>query len=118
MKKVKIGNQIWMSKNLNVDKFSNGDPIPHANSSEKFEEAEVNKQPCWIYYEGEPENGAEYGKLYNWYSVNDPRGLAPVGWRIPTDKDWNELIEHLGGEINAAKGFNQLLQLCSGCQDD
>ena len=39
----------------------------------------------------------KYGKLYNWYAVNDPKGLAPVGWHLPNDSEWNTLINYLGG---------------------
>lgn len=94
---VKIGDQIWMTKNLNVDKFRNGDPIPEANTVEAWEEAGKNKQPAWCYYNNDPANGEAYGKLYNWYAVNDSRGLAPEGWRIPNNEDWTELADFLGG---------------------
>jgi len=46
-------------------------------------------------------NGAKYGKLYNWYAVNDVRGLAPVGWHIPADHEWNVIIDYLGGPMEA-----------------
>ena len=42
-------------------------------------------------------NGEIYGKLYNWYAVNDPIGLAPIGWHIPTDLEWATLSTKLGG---------------------
>jgi uncharacterized protein (TIGR02145 family) len=98
---VKIGLQIWMSENLDSDKFCNGDIIPFANSSDEWEKAGENKQPCWCYYNEVPnyltyENIKIYGKLYNWFAVNDARGLAPIGWRIPSDMDWNQLNEYLG----------------------
>jgi TonB family protein len=95
---VTIGNQVWKTKNLNVDKFRNGDPIPQARTAEEWERAGKNKQPAWSYYENNPGNGEKYGKLYNWYAVSDPRGLAPRGWHIPSDEEWATLIDHLGGE--------------------
>ena len=101
MKEVKIGEQIWMTKNLNVDKFRNGDPIPHAKTSEEWEEAAENGQPAWCYYDNDPANGKKYGRLYNWYAINDPRGLAPEGWKIPTDADWSQLTDFLGGHSAA-----------------
>lgn len=97
-KEVKIGNQIWMAENLNVDKFRNGDPIPQVKTAEKWAMAGSKRQPAWCYYGNDPDNGKLYGKLYNWYAVNDPRGLAPVGWRIPTDNDWSRMVKFLGGE--------------------
>jgi uncharacterized protein (TIGR02145 family) len=98
---VTIGNQIWMTQNLNVDKFRNGDPVPHAKTNEEWIKAGINKQPAWCYYKNDPANEAITGKLYNWYAVNDPRGLAPEGWHIPTQVEWAELIEYLGGTFNA-----------------
>jgi uncharacterized protein (TIGR02145 family) len=94
---VTIGNQVWMAENLNVDKFRNGDPIPHAETQEEWKKADENGQPAWCYYDNDPANGEKYGKLYNWYAVNDPRGLAPEGWKIPSDEDWTRLTDFLGG---------------------
>jgi len=97
-KTVTIGDQEWMTENLNVDKFRNGDPIPHAQTEEEWQEAGENGQPAWCYYENDLAIGKIYGKLYNWYAFSDRRGLAPKGWRVPSDKDWEKLIKLLGGE--------------------
>ena len=94
----KIGNQIWMTENLNVDRFKNGDIIPEAKTAEEWINAGKNKQASWCYYDNDPANGQKYGKLYNWYSVNDKRGLAPVGWHVPSDAEWTILSTFLGGE--------------------
>ena len=100
---VTIGKQVWMSENLNVDKFRNGDPIPHAKTDEEWEKAGKNGQPAWCYYNNNPDNGDRYGKLYNWHAVNDSRGLAPEGWKIPSDEDWSRLTDFLGGQSVAGK---------------
>jgi uncharacterized protein (TIGR02145 family) len=100
---IKIGKQIWMTENLNVDKFNNGDPIQEAKTNKDWESAALNKQPAWCYYENDPANGAKYGKLYNWYAITDSRGLAPMGWRIPSDEDWDILTEYLGEDIAGKK---------------
>jgi uncharacterized protein (TIGR02145 family) len=100
---VRIGRQIWMTTNLNVDRFRNGDPIPQARTPEEWKVAGERAQPAWCYYNNDPANGAKYGKLYNWYAVNDPRGLAPVGYHIPSDREWTVLTDLLEGE-NAAGG--------------
>jgi len=97
-KSVKIGNQTWMAENLNVSTFRNGDPIPQAKTNEEWEKAGTDGKPAWCYYDNDPANGAKYGKLYNWYAVNDPRGLAPTGCHIPTDAEWTKLTDFLGGE--------------------
>ncbi len=100
-KSVKIGNQVWMSKNLNVSNFRNGDAIPQAKSKEEWEKTFYTYSPAWCYYENDSNNGAILGKLYNWYAVNDERGLAPLGWHIPSDDEWTELIDNLGGKDKA-----------------
>lgn len=98
---IKIGKQVWMTKNLNVNKFRNGDIIPHAKTNAEWIRARENKLPAWCYYNNNPENEGRYGKLYNWYAVNDKRGLAPNGWHIPSDKEWTVLTDYLGGEFEA-----------------
>ncbi|MEX0813078.1 MAG: fibrobacter succinogenes major paralogous domain-containing protein [Chitinophagales bacterium] len=94
---VEIGDQIWMSKNLNVDKFRNGDPIPHAKNIEEWLEYGENKGPAWCYFNNDKSNSSIHGKLYNYYAVVDPRGLAPEGWRIPSYYDWSGLAHYYGG---------------------
>jgi uncharacterized protein (TIGR02145 family) len=84
IKEVKIGDQIWMSENLNVDKFRNGDLIPEVKTKEEWIAFCVQGKPAWCFYDNDPKNGDLYGKLYNYYAVIDPRGLAPEGWRIPS----------------------------------
>jgi len=88
--------QKWMTKNLDVDKFRNGDIIPEAKTNQEWKEAGKNKQSAWCYYQNDPSNGEKYGRLYNWYAVIDPRGLAPEGWHIPSDAEWKQLIDFLG----------------------
>lgn len=95
---VKIGNQIWMSKNLDVSTFRNGEAIPEAKNWEEWRKAGTNKKAVWCYYENNPKNGKIYGKLYNWFAVNDPRGLAPKGYHIPSEGEWKILTDFLGGE--------------------
>lgn len=100
---VTIGTQIWMTENLSVDNFRNGDPIPQAKTRKEWKKAGDEGKPAWCYYDNDPANGAKYGKLYNWYAVNDPRGLAPTGYHIPTEKEWNVLTDYLGGKNVAGK---------------
>jgi uncharacterized protein (TIGR02145 family) len=89
MKEIKIGTQIWMSENLNVDCFSNGDPIPEAKTKDEWEVAGSNKQPAWCLYK----NTQFLGKLYNYYALSDIRRIEPEGWRLSTRKDWESLFE-------------------------
>lgn len=99
---VKIGDQVWMTKNLDVSKFRNGDPIPEAKTAAEWESAGNSGKPAWSCYDNDPDNCKIYGKLYNWYAVNDSRGLAPSGWHVSTDAEWKTLESYLGGGTVAA----------------
>lgn len=96
-KTAKYGLQEWSASNLNVTAFRNGDKIPEAKTKEEWIKAGEDGKPAWCYYKNDPVNGLKYGKLYNWYAINDKRGLAPEGWRIPTNNDWIILIKNLLG---------------------
>jgi uncharacterized protein (TIGR02145 family) len=95
---IKIGKQIWTTKNLDVSTYRNGDIIPQVQSEEEWANLSTG---AWCYYENKTSNGKKYGKLYNWYAVNDPRGLTPNGYHIPTDKEWSILADYLGGDESA-----------------
>jgi len=90
---VAIGKQVWMTENLNVDTFRNGEAIPHVKTNEEWIKAGENKQPAWCYCDNDPANGAKYGKLYNWYAVANARGLCPAGWHVPSDDEWTQLTD-------------------------
>ena len=92
---VQIGSQTWTTKNLDVETYRNGDPIPQVQNQNDWSNLTTG---AWCYYENKGENGTIYGKLYNWYAVNDSRGLAPYGYHIPTDEEWRTLSNYLGGE--------------------
>jgi uncharacterized protein (TIGR02145 family) len=97
----KIGDQIWMVENLNVSHFRNGDPVPEARTKAEWELAGNEHKPAWCYYNNDSANAKKYGKLYNWYAINDPRGLGPAGWHAPNNKEWGEFIDYLGGSNEA-----------------
>lgn len=112
-KEVIIGTQTWMSKNLDVKKFQNGDPILQAQTDAEWEKAGFDQQPAWCYYEMDKNNGKTYGILYNRFALYDPRGLAPKGWRLPNDTDWEILTTFLGGatiagaELKSVTAWNE-----------
>ena len=87
-----ICNQVWMVKNLDVDKYKDGTVIPEAKTVEEWVAAGNEGTGAWCYYNFDPTYGAVYGKLYNWYAVNDPRGLAPTGWHVPSAAEWQRLL--------------------------
>lgn len=91
---VKICDQIWMAKNMDVARYRNGDIIPQVTDPTEWANLATG---AWCWYNNDSANGAIYGRLYNWYAVNDPRGLAPEGWHVPSDGEWDTLANCLGG---------------------
>jgi uncharacterized protein (TIGR02145 family) len=90
---VTICDQVWMLKNLDVTTYRNGDPIPQVTDPSAWVGLTTG---AWCYASFNPANGS-MGKLYNWYAVNDPRGLAPEGWHIPSLAEWNTFAACVGG---------------------
>ena len=110
---VTIGNQVWTSKNLNVDTYSNGDSIPQVQDPIKWANLSTG---AWCYYDNDTSNGNKYGKLYNWYAVHDTRGLAPKGYHLSTAADWEKLTHYLGGELQPGTGSK--MKSTSGWNND
>ncbi len=101
---VTIGSQIWSSKNLSVVRYRNGDPIPQVTDPTQWANLTTG---AWCWYNNDSATyAATYGRLYNWYAINDPRGLAPRGWNVPSKSDWFKLISYLDPASDTT---------CSGC---
>jgi len=129
---VRICEQVWMGCNLDVDHYRNGDLIPEIKDTKEWE---IQKIGAWCYYLNDSANGAIYGKLYNWYAILDPRGLAPEGWHIPTNSEFSELKDCLqypdlaGGKLKEegtehwkspntlATNLSGFVALPGGCRD-
>jgi len=90
-KKVLIGKQTWMAENLNASTFRNGDVIPQAKDQNEWNQAGIDEKPAWCYYNNDSLLSKKYGRLYNWFAVADPRGLAPQGFHVPTRQEWHLL---------------------------
>lgn len=109
---VVIGSQIWQSHNYDGVTYRDGTPIPQVTNSTQWANLTTG---AWCYYNNNPTNNTVYGKLYNWYAVagiynsaslTDPslrKQLAPMGWHVPSNDEWNLLLNFLGGN-NAAGG--------------
>ena len=102
---VQIQTQIWMQQNLKTSHYRNGDPIPEITSISVWSTL-TSGAWCW-YRNDSTQYAATYGKLYNWYAVNDPRGLAPEGWHIPSDVEWTTLSTSLGGDLVAGSKLKE-----------
>lgn len=92
-KTVRIGDQVWMAENLRVTHYNNGDPIAFIPDYEAWEKT---TEGAYSIYMEDTAAVAAYGLLYNGRVVLDERGIAPEGWRVPTNDDWKELLIYFG----------------------
>lgn len=99
---VTIGTQVWAGANLNVDHYRNNDQIPQVTDPTTWANLSTG---AWRYPNNDPVLGTIYGKLYNWYAVNDTRGLAPDGWHVASNPEWKQLFIFLGMSPTAADGY-------------
>ena len=95
---VTIGTQVWMAENLKTTKYRDGSAIENCIDPQAWIKLE---KGAYCSYRNDDKNVAVYGRLYNWFAVNDKRNIAPEGWHIPTEKEWNTLIKYLGGSSKA-----------------
>jgi uncharacterized protein (TIGR02145 family) len=95
---VRIGDKWWMMENLKVTHYRNGDSIPNVTDNGTWQglstgaHCEYNCDPAYV---------GTYGRLYNWYAVVDSRNIAPAGWHVPSDEEWQTLVDSLGGSAVA-----------------
>lgn len=105
-----LGTQEWMSENLRVSHYTNGDPVVDATDVLGWEWLELNTG-AWSSPNNDSQNENAYGKLYNWFAVADSRNICPTGWRVPSDADWTTLVSLLDintdlvGQSNIAGGL-------------
>src|SRR5690554_4690979 len=92
-KTVTIGTQTWMAENLKVTKYNDGIAIPNVTDNTAWSELTTG---ALCDYDNTPSNSETYGKLYNWHAVNTGK-LCPTGWHVPSDAEWTELTDYLGG---------------------
>jgi len=97
-----IGTQVWMVENLKTTKYRNGDAIPTVTDATVWLALKTGAQ---CNYDNDAAIGAKYGKLYNWYAVNDSRSLAPVGWHVASDAEWTMLVNYVVSSNLGTSGF-------------
>ena len=96
-KSIVLGNgQEWMSENLRTSTYANGDSI--TNGTDGTWGSLATATGAWVHYNNDSLYENPYGKLYNWYAVEDPRNVCPTGWHVPSDAEWTILIDYLGGD--------------------
>ena len=101
MGSITIGEIRWKKKNLNVKVFSNGDKILKITSHDEWEKAAKSKTPAYCSMNFDEKNDSVFGKLYNWFAVNDERGLASKEWHVASKEEWGKLIVIAGGIAKA-----------------
>ena len=119
---VQIGEQCWFAENLRTEHYANGDAIPGELSDFEWSNADSTNLGAQAIHTSNPANLAYYGRLYNWYAVDDERGLCLAGWHVPTDSEFMTLEMELGMSESAANGVNsrgtdQGMQLKSSSDD-
>jgi len=97
-KVVKIGDQWWMAENLRTTHFKNGEQIPEVRDRNEWRNL---RTAAFCYYENDITIETEYGLLYNWKATTDRRNIAPEGWHVPTDTEFQTLENYLGGRGKA-----------------
>jgi uncharacterized protein (TIGR02145 family) len=117
-KTVKYGKQEWMASNLNVTHFRNGDAIPEVKTAEEWMNAAKEGKPACCAYENDTANASRYGRLYNWFAVNDKRGLAPEGWHVAINADWSMLVKNLLGIDYAGAKLKSVADWKAGTGND
>lgn len=90
---ITIGAQVWMAENLRSTKYQNGDTVNFRPYSSDWEYYSFDG---YCFYDGNSTAESIYGKLYNWKAVSDPRNICPVGWHIPSQYEWQTLLNYLG----------------------
>ncbi len=96
-KTITIGTQTWMAENLKVTRYRNGDAIPNVTDTSAWNHITTG---AYCDYNNTQSNSTIYGRLYNWYAVNDSRKIAPAGWHIPSDGEWNILEKYLDNTVD------------------
>jgi len=98
---VTIGTQQWLVENLITTHYDDGVAIPNLTLDADWiaEDGTAGHDGAYCWYNNDAVTYADYGCLYNWYAVDNAHGLAPAGWRIPTDVDFDTLVAYSGGDL-------------------
>lgn len=96
---VKIGTQVWLKENRKTTTYNDGTDIPQVTDNTAWSGLST---PGYCWFNNDINNKDIYGALYNWYAVNTGK-LCPDGWHVPTDEEWDVLVEYTGG-ISASGG--------------
>jgi uncharacterized protein (TIGR02145 family) len=105
-KTVYIGKQQWMAENLKVTKYNNGNIIPNVQDNTDWSNLTTD---AWSTINNDFSNNTRFGKLYNWFAVSAiTNNVCPTGWHVPTNAEWDILINYLGGNEVAGSKMKQV----------
>ncbi len=110
---IQIGDQIWMKENLKVTHFTDGTAIPNVTDNTEWSNLSITEKAYAYYNNNQNNEGDTYGALYSWGAImNDEnssssnpsnvQGICPDGWHIPSESEWSQLVNFLGGENQAS----------------
>jgi len=102
---ISIGTQVWLQENLQTTHYRNGIAIPIVTDNTEWSKLTTG---AYCHYNNDSVNRNTYGRLYNWYAAINPSDIAPVGWHIPSDSEWNVLINYLGDEYTAGGSMKSM----------
>jgi uncharacterized protein (TIGR02145 family) len=104
-KTVTIGTQVWMAENLKTTKYRNGDPIPNVTENLQWKNLTTG---AFCNYNNDNKVGTNYGRLYNSYAVYDNRNIAPTGWHVASNSDWENLENYIGGQFTGGVRLKEI----------
>jgi uncharacterized protein (TIGR02145 family) len=105
-----IGKQTWMSENLKVTKYRNGNPIPNVIDNTQWGKLTTG---AYCDYYNNTTNVATYGRLYNWHAIHDNRNIAPTGWHVASDAEWKTLSDYINS-VNSGLNLGKAMAFTSG----
>ena len=117
---VEIGGQCWFAENLRTELYANGDEIQSGLNANQWSNTESG---AMSFYGEDLTSASTYGRLYNWYAVNDMRGLCPIDWHVPTDEEFMTMEMVLGmpetdtNSIGWSRGTDEGAQLKAAASD-
>jgi uncharacterized protein (TIGR02145 family) len=101
---IRIGTQLWTKENLKVTRYNNGDIIPDVTDSLTWNHLST---AAYCDYDNTPSNSTIYGRLYNWYTVDDTRNVCPVGWHVPNGAELSVMLTLLGWDLNTGGNLKE-----------
>lgn len=98
---------VWMAENLKTTRFNDGKAIPQNKNKVAWEAWSSVKSPMYGWHSSDPKYRETYGAMYNWHAVGTGK-LCPKGWHVPTEKEWNDLMDYAGSSQKSGDNPSKL----------